>query len=139
MLSLAFIKVIPVCIAVCSNVLGTVDLIPAVASPAFLYDIVVVHILDRCASCCSDTIKLCVGRCSGYLCWCVVDPLVKHLAMLVEHVVTAIYFLLSCILVHLAVGSEPVPALIITVVIVCAFKDLLLVVILISIAWLLQP
>ena len=139
MLSLAFIKVIPVCIAVCSNVLGTVDLIPAVASPAFLYDVVVVHIADACTSWCSISIKLCVGRCSGYLCWCVVDPLVKHLAMLVEHVVTAVYFLLSCILVHLAVGSEPVPALVVAVVLVCAVKDLLVVVILVSIAWLLQP
>ena len=137
-LSLTVIEEVPVCVVILANVLRTVDLVPAVASPAFLYDVVVQHVVDCCASCCSVSIKMSVSWCSNaYL--LVVNPLVKHLAMLVEHVVTAIYFLLAGILVHLTAGSEPVPTFVVALVLICTVKDLLLIVIVVSIAWLLKP
>ena len=139
MLSLAVIEEVPVCVAVLTNVLRTVDLVPAVASPAFLYYVVVKHIFYCCASR-SVSIKMSVSWCSRACTYLlVVDPLVKHLAMLIEHVVTAIYFLLAGILVHLTAGSEPVPTFVVALVLICTVKDLLLIVIIVSVAWLLKP
>ena len=135
--NLAVVDEVPVCIIVCSQILRTVDLVPAVSSPAFLYYVVVKHIFYCCASR-SVSVKMSVSWCCCAYCL-TIDPLVKHLAMLVEHVVTAIYFLLASILVHLTAGSEPVPTFVVALVLICTCKDLLLILILVSVAWLLKP
>ena len=112
MIHFAIIDVVPVCIAVCLHSLGTIDLIPAISSPAFFIYIVVQHLTSSCYRAISTfCIKLRVGTNRNFL---IVNPLIQHLTMLIEHVELTVDFLLCFIFVHFTRGLEPVPTFVIT-------------------------
>ena len=75
----------------------------------------------------------------------VIDPLVKHLAMLVEVVILSVYFLLISIFVELTVGTEVVPALVIAHVIAVVYTSksvcciCLVIIVICKGTWSLQP
>ena len=125
------IDIVPVCITISIQVFSTIDLIPAITSGTIFYYIVVSHVVGCCINTLIKvTIQFCI-RTNFYS--CIINPLIQHLTMIVEHVVFTIDFLLACIMICFTGRLEPVPTFIVAVVIFRTIKNYFQIIIIIQI------